>query len=623
MSSSAYRPDIDGLRAVAIVPVVLFHAGLGGFKGGFVGVDVFFVISGYLITSLIEGEIRERRFSIVAFYERRIRRIFPALLTMILCVSAGAALILLPDDFRAFGRSVAATALFGSNVLFWSESGYFDAAAETKPLLHTWSLAVEEQFYILFPLFLVAAHRLLEGRWGRALVPVIAMSFLWSVLQVSSEPASAFYLAQSRAWELLLGALIALQAVPPLRSQAARELAGGAGLALIAFSTLAFSAQTPFPGFAALLPCAGAFLLIHAGSGPAPTLTRRLLSLRPLVFVGLISYPLYLWHWPLLALAKRLALRPLTPMEVLDIVASSVALAALTWKFIEQPIRRRGGSGAIGRGPLFAGAAAGLVAATGFGMLAAAFPHSIALQGDYVARHIRGREDYRDRNCFMGVDQSYAEWSAAGSCLVDHHARRTVLVWGDSFAAHYIPGLATNPAADGLNFLQYSAYSCPPVLGARIPWAPNCADFNSHLKDVLSRYRIDTAVVVARWERYWGRQVSREAVGQTLAYLRARGISVVLVGQGPSFAFEDPAEYRFRTGRDHSRSKPAEHINTELRAAAGYNAFFDPNGFLCPQGDCELARGQRFLYWDSGHYSTYGSELISGELLRAIASSSP
>ena len=617
MTAAHYRPDIDGLRAVAIVPVVLFHAGLGGLKGGFVGVDVFFVISGYLITSLIAGEIGEGRFSVVTFYERRIRRIFPALLAMILCVSAGAALILLPDDFRAFGRSVVATALFGSNILFWSESGYFDAAAETKPLLHTWSLAVEEQFYVVFPLFLVAARRLLKERWSLALALIVALSFLWSAAQVASEPPAAFYLAQSRAWELLLGSLIALDAIPSLPSRAGREIASGSGLALIAYSAVSFSPQTPFPGAAALLPCLGAALFIHAGSGGSTTAASRLLSLRPVVFVGLISYPLYLWHWPLLVLAKRLALRQLAPLEIAGVVAGSVVLAALTWKFIEQPIRRRG-SGAIPRARLFAGAAAGLSAAAAFGVLATVFPHSIARQGDYVAQHIRGREDYRAGNCFMEPEQSYSDWARQGPCLIDNHASRTVLVWGDSFAAQYVPGLALNPAAASWNFVQYTAASCPPVLGARVPWAPNCPDFNGHLGEILERFRIDTAVLAARWERY---RIGSEALEQTMRWLRARGVSVVLVGQGPSFDFKDPAEYLYRTAQDRARSKPGERINDELRAIPGYGAFFDPYRFLCPEADCMLARGGQFLYYDDGHYSTYGSTLVSDGLLKAIASS--
>lgn len=614
-----YRADIDGLRAVAILPVVFFHAGTSWFKGGFVGVDVFFVISGYLITSLIAQEIRAGSFSIVSFYERRIRRIFPALFTVVLCSSVAAALILAPGDFRAFGRSVVATALFGSNILFWSESGYFDAAAETKPLLHTWSLAVEEQFYIVFPLVLVGAYRLLGQRWMLALGALAAISFALNAWKVASEPSSVFYLAQFRAWELLLGSLAALGAIAPLRSQLARELACFAGAAMIGYSVLALSDETLFPGFAALLPCLGALALIHAGAGSNGTLISRALSARPIVFVGLISYALYLWHWPMLVLARRLALRDLTALETSAVVAAALVLAALTWRFVEQPVRRRRFA-ASGRKPLFAAAAASMLAALSFGLLAAAFPHSIALQGDYVAQHIRGREDYRDRNCFLGEDQSYADWSRQGPCLIDNRASRTVLIWGDSFAAHYIPGLAGNPAATGLNFVQYSAYSCPPVLGARIPWAPNCQDFNNHVEDILARFNVDGVVLAARWERYWGKHVASQALEQTVAGLKARGIRVALVGQGPSFEFSDPAEYLFRTGRERPPSRPGQRINDELRTTRGYDVFFDPTQFLCRSGGCTLTSGGQFLYWDSGHYSSHGSRLISDDLLKAIES---
>jgi peptidoglycan/LPS O-acetylase OafA/YrhL len=616
-----YRPDIDGLRALAILPVVFFHAGASWLKGGFVGVDVFFVVSGYLITSLIVHEFAAGGFSIASFYERRVRRIFPALFTVVLCSSIAAALILSPTEFEAYGRSAVASALFGSNILFWSESGYFDAPAEIKPLLHTWSLAVEEQFYIVFPLFLLAVRRLFRARYAVALAPVVAVSFLASAWYVWSAPYSVFYLAQFRAWELLLGSLLAVGAIPPAQSRLAREIGSATGVALIVFSSIAYSKDSVFPGAAAALPCLGALLVVHAGSSGDVTLMGRLFSTRPVVFVGLISYPLYLWHWPLLVFARHLVWRELTAAETGAVLMLSLVLAGLTWRFIERPLRRRGNSSATRR-RVFAGAAASVLASATFGLLATALPNAIARQADYVGQHVRGKEDYRERSCFMDLDQSYGQWSRHGSCLTDNGAPRTVLIWGDSYAAHYLPGLATNPAAAAFNFVQYSAASCPPVLEARVPWAPKCQDFNSHLEDVLARYRIDTAVLAARWERYWGTSVRPSLLAETIAYLRARGIAVVLVGQGPSFGFSDPGEYVFRTGQQRSPSKPGRQINSDLRAIFGYSAFFDPNEFLCPDGTCMVIRGRRLLYLDSGHYSTYGSELISASLLSAIEAGS-
>jgi peptidoglycan/LPS O-acetylase OafA/YrhL len=611
-----YRPDIDGLRAVAIVPVVLFHAGVAGFGGGYVGVDVFFVVSGYLITGLVAAEIREGRFSLVAFYERRVRRIFPALFTVLCAASIAAVLWLVPADLQAFGRSLAATALFASNLLFWRESGYFDAQAETRPLLHTWSLAVEEQFYIVFPLLLLLAWRVLRERWVAVPAAIVAVSFVASAMMVASAPVDVFYLAHYRAWELLLGALAALGVFPALQRRGANALLAVAGLGLIAFAVFGYSRATPFPGAAALAPGLGTLAVILAGSRDDAPLVSRWLAAKPVVFVGLISYPLYLWHWPLLVFASRIAQGEPDGVVTAALVAASVVLATLTWRFIEQPIRRRG-PGALMRGTLFAGAAACVATATAFGLFAATRPHAVARQGDFVAPHIRGREDYGDRNCFLGQDQGYAQWQRAGPCVFARGAGKRVLVWGDSFAAHYLPGLAQHPAP-GVDIVQYTAYSCPPVLGARVAWAPRCGDINDHLDDVLDRYAIDTVVVAARWERYAGPTVAPAAIERTLAYLHLRGLRVVLVGQGPSFDFTDPAEYRFRTGRQSARTRPATSINARLRQLQGVDAFLDPTTTLCRDDVCPLLRDGQYLYWDAGHYSTRGSVLVADDLLAAI-----
>src|SRR5436309_10032587 len=261
-----YRSDIDGLRAIAVVPVVLYHAGVQSFAGGFVGVDVFFVISGYLITALVASEVRGGHFSLVRFYERRIRRIFPALFTVVAFSCVTASFFFMPMDFKRFGASVAAMTLFASNFLFWRQSGYFDAAADLKPLLHTWSLAVEEQFYFVFPIVLVWILRLRRNRWQAVIIVSATVSFAWSVWQVAEDPTAAFYLPLARAWELLVGSLLALSIVPAIGRRFWNEAAGIMGIGLIAWSVLRFSAETPFPGINALLPCAGAALIIHSGT---------------------------------------------------------------------------------------------------------------------------------------------------------------------------------------------------------------------------------------------------------------------------------------------------------------------------------------------------------------------
>ncbi len=287
---SRYRPDIDGLRALAILPVLLFHYRVPGFWGGFVGVDVFFVISGYLIAGLITGEMRDGRFSILEFYERRVRRIFPALFLVLLASTVAAAFLLFPSDFSRYAKSLFATAFFASNIEFWRELGYFDISAEMKPLLHLWSIAVEEQFYVLFPAILL----LVSGRSkARALVTVsliLVASLAFSIYAVKAGPAFAFYMLPSRAWELMLGAVVAIGAFPSV-SRPYREALAGVGVAMIAASVFLYTKATPFPGAAALLPCVGTALVIYAGQ--AATSVNAALSTRPLVFVGLISYSLF------------------------------------------------------------------------------------------------------------------------------------------------------------------------------------------------------------------------------------------------------------------------------------------------------------------------------------------
>ena len=300
-----YRADIDGLRAIAVLPVVLFHFGFSTFAGGFVGVDVFFVISGFLITSLIVVEIDESRFSIVRFYERRIRRIFPALFLVIIVTSIASAIILLPNDLKRYAKSVVAADWFFSNFEFWREAGYFDVDAHQKPLLHTWSLAVEEQFYLIFPPFLLLAARYLRRRYLLIIMPIFVLSLTFSIWAVYAKPSLAFYLTPSRMWEIMLGAWLALipweagkRFIPP----SGYGLLTLLGIGMIAYGVFTFSANTPFPGAMALLPCGGAALVIFGGQNH-PSMVSRLLATGPLVFVGKISYSLYLWHWPLIVLA--------------------------------------------------------------------------------------------------------------------------------------------------------------------------------------------------------------------------------------------------------------------------------------------------------------------------------
>ncbi len=337
-----YRHEIDGLRAIAVLPVIFFHAGFESFAGGFIGVDVFFVISGYLITNTIVAELANGEFSMLRFYERRARRILPALYLVILICIPIAWLTLPPDSMKNFAQSVAAISLFSSNFLFWIEQGYFDAASELKPLLHTWSLAVEEQFYLFYPIVLQFLWRRLERKSERVLAVALLLSFAIAQWSIQLSPLAAFYLLPTRAWELLVGALVCIYLLKVKRHQFVRvtnEICGSVGLLLILFSIVTYNRETDFPGVFALAPTLGTALLIIFAT--QQTLIGRFLSYKPLVGLGLISYSVYLWHQPLFVFARHMSLEKPNSSLMFVLVLLAFLLAYLTWRFVEVPFRRR------------------------------------------------------------------------------------------------------------------------------------------------------------------------------------------------------------------------------------------------------------------------------------------
>lgn len=332
----AYRPDIDGLRTVAVLPVVLNHAGVPGIWGGFVGVDIFFVISGYLITGILARDLVLGRHSIAEFYRRRVLRIFPALFAMLALTTLVACVAMLPGELTRYARSLGATTLFGSNLLFWSETGYFEPAARLKPLLHTWSLAIEEQFYIVWPLALAWIGAKRPAGMKALVLATTALSLGYAIWQVAHGPSTAFYLLPARAWELSLGAGLALIPQRP-SARWVNEALGLLGLGLIGWAMRFYTEAAPFPGAAALLPCGGAALLILTGG--AGTLAERALALAPMRFVGKISYSLYLWHWPVIVFAELALFLPRTLPVMAGEIVVSLVLATLSWRFVEQPFR--------------------------------------------------------------------------------------------------------------------------------------------------------------------------------------------------------------------------------------------------------------------------------------------
>ena len=347
----SYRPEIDGIRAIAIISVVLFHGWGSVFPGGYVGVDIFFVISGYLITSIIFREMKEGSFTYLRFYTRRARRILPALLAVIVATTAAAFLLFLPDDLIEYGRIIIYTLLFGSNFRLAAEPGYFHHSMQENPLLHMWSLSVEEQFYLLWPTLLALMLGLLpERRHKQTVLSLCILSLLAAEALVHIWPRSAFFHLPTRGWELLAGALLAMNFIPRTASKASAESLSAIGLVLMIAPIFLYDRETPFPGLAALAPVLGCALAIYSTENER-TRVATLLSWKPIVFVGLISYSLYLWHWPIFAFATYELLRPLTSLEAFLCVLVAVSAAVMSWRFIERPFRRGGKQPSEARSP--------------------------------------------------------------------------------------------------------------------------------------------------------------------------------------------------------------------------------------------------------------------------------
>lgn len=427
-----YRKDIDGLRSLAIIPVLFFHAGFQIVSGGFVGVDVFFVISGFLITSTLLADMEARQYSITHFYERRIRRIMPAFVVLVLCVGMAGLMLQLPSDLSDLGSSIWSAAVFISNIFFWNESGdYFGIKSEFQPLLHTWSLSVEEQFYVIFPIVLLIA---VKSRKRPVLLGLLlagfVVSFAASIYGVAKAPVATFYLLPTRAWELLAGSLLAARLVRPASGRWVAGIEAAAGVLLILVPVFLYDARTPFPGLAALPPVLGAALILHAGMGQAPTAVARLLSQPVPRFFGLISYSLYLWHWPIIVFARYY----LIELDLFDrccIVIASIAMATLSWHFVERPFRRR--DAVMTRRPLFvltgsaiaASALAGVVMAQDG--LPSRVPADIVKMADKGTYHGPGREcgsAFAERKkiadlCLRGATRQPADFLVIGDSHAD------------------------------------------------------------------------------------------------------------------------------------------------------------------------------------------------------------
>jgi peptidoglycan/LPS O-acetylase OafA/YrhL len=516
--SDRYRPDIDGLRAIAVMLVVNFHAFPQAMPGGFIGVDIFFVISGFLITGIVARELDQRRFSLLAFYNRRIRRIFPALIVVL-----GATLVLgwlwmLPAAYAKLSADVFASAAFFANIALLLQSGYFDIESAHKPLLHLWSLGIEEQFYLFWPLILMLGARLRLPLLATAGVIALA-SFALNVALIGSNPVATFYLPFTRAWELLAGAALACGFSQISQASRASNWRATAGLLLVAVAAAVLDTSSAFPGWWAVLPVAGGVLLLSA---PAAWLCRAVLAKRPMVWIGLISYPLYLWHWPLLVFFAIIKFEPLTPGERELILLASALLAWLTYRLVETPLRF-GRPSALKIAGLCAGmvlvAAAGGVVVEGRGF-DFRLPPEIREMADVPTQ----ASQWRVHECLLDLSH---ERSFAESC-VDRGRRPLVLLWGDSTAGALMPGLRQAQQTRDFGIAQFTASSCIPALDTDVAGEPHCREINDNVLSLARQLRPDIVLLHGTWDRYL------DGVAATVTALKKQtGARVVVLGSVP------------------------------------------------------------------------------------------
>ena len=662
-----YRPEVDGLRALAVLPVVLYHAGVPLFSGGFVGVDVFFVISGYLITSIILAELARGEFSLVRFYERRARRILPALTVMMLACLPMAWLWLDPLDLKAFAKSLVAVPLFSSNVLFWMESGYFEGEADLKPLIHTWTLGVEEQYYVLIPLWLMLTWRLGLRFRVLSLAAMAAASLAWAEYGAQQASNGAFFLLPARAWELLVGSFVAFYASARPRHAESDGLVhqgfAAVGLGLLAWAFFTFDRSTPFPGLHALVPTLGAALLIlFAG---ANTWVGRLLTTRPLVFIGLISYSAYLWHQPLLAFARHRSLVPPPLTELLLVAAASLVIAWLSWRYVERPFRQRQG---FSRRQVFSyGALASVLFITvgvggylTYGFARPAVPNpSLAQAFEDPTVRAECDRDYRGDGwgiglCFFGAP--------AKSGAAD------VAVFGDSHSEAMLPAFDEAGRRLGLSIAHLGVGGCPPLLGVDVAvgnYGPGaCADLARRQLAYVREHGIKRVVLVARWSLYTdggygqhkmtryflvtpehqartrenSRAVFDEAFEKTLDAYRALGAQVDVIAQAPQqVASPKYVYYRLAQKMDATPDEKqqalrsisisvAEHQQLqhytrsrfERDQAAGRLRLVILDDRLCDGERCLIGDTGSF-YKDSDHLNGHGIALFTEDMQRLLA----
>lgn len=668
-----YRKEIDGLRALAVVPVILFHAGFLNFSGGFVGVDIFFVISGYLITGIILNDMSNNSFKLFYFYEKRARRILPALFFLVLCSLPFAWFLMLPQDFKNYSESLVAVATFSSNVLFWLTSSYFESASELKPLLHTWSLAVEEQFYLLFPLLLMLI-------WGKGLTRIIGITLLafiasftlaqWSVL---TYPSFAFYLLPTRAFELLIGALISIIGrhvghknyhVQPSK-HLVNQVFSFFGLLLILFSIFTFDKGTHSPGFSTLVPTLGAALIIIFGF--STTIVGRLLGSSIFSGIGLISYSSYLWHQPIFAFYKLSVINQISILELILLSIFSFVLGYLSWKFIETPFRKNLISTKVFLSVAIVMSAIFII--IGFsGYLMKGFPLRNMAVTEILSEDMATFQG-NVKSCWHKFEKNPI--ISSGCKIGEESANISFSLFGDSHAGIFIHGLDAMAKSKSISGINYSYKSCPPLMGVyprhdSSKEALTCSSLKNSFFDGLGNVKDVPNIVIisARWSNYirakgydngeggidgdvnrlnyyydlnthdYQRSVA-EKITNSIKNIVESGRKVILIYPIPEMGWNVPSRLaniikknNFLLASDGSVSYEKFLKDNKLAFESLDNVGFSnniirirPDLVFCNtilNDRCVAHIDGRPIYYDSNHLSDYGASIIAGDILKNI-----
>lgn len=654
-----YRPDIDGLRAIAVLAVMLYHFGFPHVTGGYVGVDIFFVISGFLITGIITREIKENKFSLAHFYERRVRRIFPALFSVFIFTTIIGGIIFLPDSFEDYGASLLTSTLFISNILFWIESGYFDSASEMKPLLHTWSLSVEEQFYIFFPPLLMWIATKGKAKFLPVVLTLALISFAIGLWQINTDQEAAFYLIHTRFWELALGGLLALGLLPASKSSLINQTCSFVGFGLIGIAIFALSDETRFPGAYALLPCVGTALMIYAGGN---TFLNKAISCPPMRWTGLISYSLYLWHWPIFVYFNYLMLRDPSIPEGLIMVVASYLFAALSWQFIEQPFRKKPYKHKRGEIFLYAVSA----------MLVTVFLANIIYTSKGLPQRLPSTvktyftDEYKysileNRNMYECLgDNSYNSDAIQDAqnehlCPIGNYKDNqspTFILWGDSHAETLRAGLEKIAAEQNAYGIFAGFGSCPPILN--LPRyddvTDECIRYNQAVLGIIEKHNIKNVILSSRWASVTsGRRYKTDAdyriyldpsrdlsknpeiferkFNETLDILKKKDVNIYIVSPVPEighnvFLYYIRSLYMNFSGLNIESLRPSlkEYKERNKIPLDYFNSLegvqiIHPYKALCDEDKgCMLLHDGTPLYRDNDHLSRYGSEYIAEKL---------